>query len=409
MDESRSLNSDSPYKYRVLDEYCDFDKYRLSQTIANSLSTTEEENVEAPVALSVETLSVRPLSSNPSLAQRTSISVPVDEPSQTAAAQPSTTTQAGATASTADDLLNAAQKCMDPCDVPFSTMIGKCRPLFLKNRVLKKNTCSLTQGGADILPSTVPNSTNAEKRPTPAEGRPRLFSKKRQEHEAQRPKQVDPVNLSEELPSSSSPRNEAPAEGSNPNPSFQEGSFNNDHTLPYIVIEDGDHSPVVDLLPKGGADSSPLVNVNFPASLLTWSYTLSGGLMVSADSTLWSKSEAFQAFRPLILGRVRKDFDEAHDPMEVQASVTLYLIKSLACRAGLLEKERVESSVKEVALQLKMREVQEENENLKDTVDVAKRERREAHELCMKEVEKNELLNSCHVRLEAEHVLMAAK
>ncbi|GAA0142896.1 hypothetical protein LIER_03696 [Lithospermum erythrorhizon] len=66
------------------------------------------------------------------------------------------------------------------------------------------------------------------------------------------------------------------------------------------------------------------------------------------------------SYPPLILERLAKDFDDAHDPMEVQASIARYLIKalnashSLSRRADTLDNERAEAREGERACWLQM-------------------------------------------------------
>ncbi|GAA0171504.1 hypothetical protein LIER_25517 [Lithospermum erythrorhizon] len=124
-------------------------------------------------------------------------------------------------------------------------------------------------------------------------------------------------------------------------------------------------------LNEDGADSGPRVSLGYSANFLSLPYTLPGGLKVTSDSTLWKKQDAFQASRPLILERVVKDFDKAHDPMEVQASIARYHIKalnashSLARRSDTLDNERAEARKGERALRLQVQELVRENEDLK--------------------------------------------
>ncbi|GAA0186306.1 hypothetical protein LIER_33594 [Lithospermum erythrorhizon] len=168
--------------------------------------------------------------------------------------------------------------------------------------------------GKENSPSTAVTATtytsNAGKRPASEDGRPKLFSP-RKKHAAQRPKRIEHVTISEDPPSTSPPP-PAPANSVNlPSP---------------VSVQEVPSFPSGSLL-EDGADSGPKVRSGYSANFLSLPCSLPGGLRVTADSTLWKKQEVFQASRPLILERVATDFDEAHDPMEVQASIARYLIK----------------------------------------------------------------------------------
>ncbi|GAA0172893.1 hypothetical protein LIER_26626 [Lithospermum erythrorhizon] len=120
-----------------------------------------------------------------------------------------------------------------------------------------------------------------------------------------------------------------------------------------------------------------------------------------ADSVPRKKQDAFQASRPLILEWVAKDFDKAHDPMEVQASIARYLIKDA------FDNARAEAHGEERALRLQVQELVQKtedlkgkNEKLKTSLVAAEKEKKEAQEKCIQEAEKLELLHTRYTRVE---------
>ncbi|GAA0143098.1 hypothetical protein LIER_03859 [Lithospermum erythrorhizon] len=143
---------------------------------------------------------------------------------------------------------------------------------------------------------TIPAATSissAGKRPAPEGGRPKVFGS-RNKHIAHKPKRAEPVTISEDPPSASSLPPPAPADNAGP-PS------------PASVQEIPTFSP--SSLPKDGADSGLKAYAEYSSGLLNLPYTLSGGLLDTEDSILWKKPKAFQASKPLILERVKNDFD----------------------------------------------------------------------------------------------------
>ncbi|GAA0186524.1 hypothetical protein LIER_33812 [Lithospermum erythrorhizon] len=106
-----------------------------------------------------------------------------------------------------DEVLNAAQRCVEPKDIPFSTMAGERRPLFRKTKVRRVPTSSDAPRKENFPTTTTTVATsnsNAEKRPAPEEGRPKLFAP-RKKHVVQQPKRVEHVTISEDPLSASSP------------------------------------------------------------------------------------------------------------------------------------------------------------------------------------------------------------
>ncbi|GAA0143633.1 hypothetical protein LIER_04271 [Lithospermum erythrorhizon] len=188
-------------------------------------------------------------------------------------------------------------------------------------------------------------------------------------------------------------------------------------------------------LPEDGVDSGPKVSVGYSANFLKLPYTLPGGLRVTEDSTLWKKQDAFQASRPLILKRVAKDFDEAHDPMVVQASIARYLIKdqtnfsllspyvhalnashSLVRRSDALDNALADARKEERALRHQVQELVQksedlkgENEKVKALLAATQKEKKEPQEQCIQEAERLDLLHTRYRRVEAENVGLNSK
>ncbi|GAA0142895.1 hypothetical protein LIER_03695 [Lithospermum erythrorhizon] len=116
---------------------------------------------------------------NPEVAQ----SNPSSAPSPTPAPSPAPgvdASQTGASATQIDDLLQAAEKYVEPKDISFSSMTGERRPAFRKT-----------------------------KRSAPEEGQPKAFAP-RKKHTTQWPKQVEQLIISEDPPAASSPPPSAP-------------------------------------------------------------------------------------------------------------------------------------------------------------------------------------------------------
>ncbi|GAA0169652.1 hypothetical protein LIER_24088 [Lithospermum erythrorhizon] len=102
-----------------------------------------------------------------------------------------------------DDILRAAENCVEPRDVPFSAMAGDRRPLFRKVKV-KKVSVPSGAGHKEVPVAThAPATTSAShagKRPSPDDERPRVFGA-RKKHAARRPKRIETVEgLGERLP-----------------------------------------------------------------------------------------------------------------------------------------------------------------------------------------------------------------
>ncbi|GAA0155234.1 hypothetical protein LIER_13005 [Lithospermum erythrorhizon] len=167
----------------------------VAESIARSLNDAHgEESLPTTEVFSVQPLAVRNPETVPTNPASTTSSTP---------AAPPTTHGAGAS-QTGMSAVNTAQRCVEPKDVPFSTMVGECRPLFRKSKVRK----------VPIAAIAATSTSNAEKRRAPEEGGPRLFSPHKK-HTAQRPKQVEHVTISEDPPSTY-PLPPAPVDNVNP-------------------------------------------------------------------------------------------------------------------------------------------------------------------------------------------------
>ncbi|GAA0173112.1 hypothetical protein LIER_26797 [Lithospermum erythrorhizon] len=90
-------------------------------------------------------------------------------------------------------------------------------------------------------------------------------------------------------------------------------------------------------------------------------YSLVSGLPITEGSTLWVKAEAFQASKPLILGRLKSGYDEAENPLEVQAIVARHLIRALNASYSLATR----SQALENSFQDRVQEVSKRDEGLK--------------------------------------------
>ncbi|GAA0149536.1 hypothetical protein LIER_08686 [Lithospermum erythrorhizon] len=219
---------------------------------------------------------------------------------------------------------------------------------------------------------------------TPTEARPRLFSK-RQKSISHKLPVSEILDLTEDPPFSTLPDQEVPRESSSLNPSTLES------------------------LPEEGADSVPKAKIGYSANFLELPYTLPGGFQITEDSSLWKKSDAFRASRNLLLERIRKDYDSNRDPLEVHYVVAYHLIRAMnasyviAYRADLLDDGREEeASKKERAAELRVKELEEENERLKSASQIALKEKKEATAQTLAEIKKQDALQAQFTRLEGE-------
>ncbi|GAA0146344.1 hypothetical protein LIER_06325 [Lithospermum erythrorhizon] len=87
------------------------------------------------------------------------------------------------------------------------------------------------------------------------------------------------------------------------------------------------HTATSDSLSDEGSDSVPRAKTGYSANYLNLPYTLPGGFQITRDSTMWKKSDAFRAARPLLLERIRKDYASIKDPLEVHGALTRHLVK----------------------------------------------------------------------------------
>ncbi|GAA0150604.1 hypothetical protein LIER_09512 [Lithospermum erythrorhizon] len=287
--------------------------------------------------------------------------------------------------SVSDDILRAAKECVEPRDVPFSAMAGERRPLFRKMKVKKVSVPSETGSMAVPVAAPTPATTStsqSRKRSSPDSERPMAFGT-RKKHAARCPKRIETIIIPEDPPSRSSRTHAAPVQ--EPSPPLAPS--------PRAPLK----SPAS--VPQE-ASSQDLSSTEYPSELLSLPYSLASGLPITEGSTLWRKTEAFQASKPLILERVKKDFDEAENPLEVQATIARHLIRtpnasySLATRSQALE-STFQSKLQEVSkrnegLKNENAGLRSENAGLKSEIEQLKarvlamqREKREAQEQCI--------------------------
>ncbi|GAA0176064.1 hypothetical protein LIER_29123 [Lithospermum erythrorhizon] len=112
-------------------------------------------------------------------------------------------------------------------------------------------------------------------------------------------------------------------------------------------------------------------------------YTLPGGFQVTEISTLWKKSYAFRASRPLLLAQIGKDYKSIRDPLEVYGDLARLLIK--------------------------LKELEEENAKIKVALTLAIKEKKEATSQAMVEIKKHDSLQARFTRLEDEHFDISQK
>ncbi|GAA0139316.1 hypothetical protein LIER_00887 [Lithospermum erythrorhizon] len=179
-----------------------------------------------------------------------------------------------------DEVLDAAQRCVEPKDVPFFTMTGERRPLVRKSKVRKVLGSSSTPARNEPSPSSATaaatSTSTATKRPVPEERLPKAFAP-RKKHAAQRPMRIEYVTISEDLSTTSAPP--VPTDSVNlPSP---------------VSMQEMPHLPSGSLN-EDGADSGPRVSLGYSANFLNLPYTLPGGLKVTADTTLYKKQEPFK-------------------------------------------------------------------------------------------------------------------
>ncbi|GAA0146328.1 hypothetical protein LIER_06313 [Lithospermum erythrorhizon] len=215
-------------------------------------------------------------------------------------------------------------------------MTGPRVPLFCRAKVVKR-VSKEPRGSPAIVaqPATAHQSSSMlGKRPASAETRPPLFSM-RQKSIAHKLPRSEILDLTEDPHLTTLYGQEASKESSNHNPST---------------------------IPDEGADSAPKAKTWYSTNFLDLPYTLPGGFQVTEDSNLWKKSDAFGASRPLLLERIRKDYDSINDPLEVHGVVARHLIRAMntsyaiSCRADLLDDAREEACEKESAAELRVKE-----------------------------------------------------
>ncbi|GAA0155636.1 hypothetical protein LIER_13324 [Lithospermum erythrorhizon] len=159
-----------------------------------------------------------------------------------------------------------------------------------------------------------------------------------------------------------------------------------------------------DSLHEEGVDSAPRAKMGYSSNFLELPYTIPGGVQITEESTLWKKQDIFRATRPLLLDRIRKDYDAIRDPLEIHGRwLALNANHALACRADLLDDASADAREKERALQLQVTELKKENERLKVGANLAVKEKKEATAQTLAEIKKHDLLQARFTRLEGEH------
>ncbi|GAA0154413.1 hypothetical protein LIER_12402 [Lithospermum erythrorhizon] len=140
--------------------------YDVAQAVAAQFNDTKaEENPQDSDFLSIE-----PVSTHPPSATVKSSSTGLTPPTS----QTDGSSQSGKSADKPDEVLAAATKCVEPKDVPFSTMTGDRVPLFRWAKVVKKSSREAAVPTAlGVPPTTVEAPAVAPgKRPAPSEARP---------------------------------------------------------------------------------------------------------------------------------------------------------------------------------------------------------------------------------------------
>ncbi|GAA0183412.1 hypothetical protein LIER_30826 [Lithospermum erythrorhizon] len=165
-------------------------------------------------------------------------------------------------------------------------------------------------------------------------------------------------------------------------------------------------------LPRSGSvleeesDSAPKAKTGYSANYLDLPFTFHGGFHITEDSTLWKKSDVFRPSCPFLLERIGKDFESFRDPLEIHGALSRYLIKAMNAsyrRADLLDDVPEEACEKEKALQLRIKELEEENLSLKVVYVAITKEKKEATTQAMAEIRKHDALQARFTPLEEEH------
>ncbi|GAA0184651.1 hypothetical protein LIER_31939 [Lithospermum erythrorhizon] len=238
-------------------------------------------------------------------------------------------------------------------------------------------------------PPPLPSSSASGKRPV-VETRPLLFSKRQKSISYKRPRS-EILDLTEDPPASSPQEVEVPRKDSGLHPSTSEPPT---------------ETPV---------DSAPQVTTGYSTNFLELPYTVLDGFKINEESTLWKKQDAFHTSRPLLLERIRRDYDAIRDPLEIHGVVARHLMKALnassalPCRADRLNDARAGAYEKERALRFQVRELQEENERLKANVALATSKKRKAQDQALAKIEKHDLLHAWLTRLEGENFSLQNK
>ncbi|GAA0156436.1 hypothetical protein LIER_13938 [Lithospermum erythrorhizon] len=150
-------------------------------------------------------------------------------------------------------------------------------------------------------------------------------------------------------------------------------------------------------------------------SYLELPFTLPGGFQITKDSTLWKKSDSFRASHPLLLERIGKVFESFCYLLEIHGALTGHLIKAInssyvmAHKTDLLDDAYEEGREKEKALQHRVKEMEEQNENLKVVPAAMSKEKKKATAQAMAEIRKHDVLQARFTRLEGEHFELSSR
>ncbi|GAA0160767.1 hypothetical protein LIER_17246 [Lithospermum erythrorhizon] len=152
------------------------------------------------------------------------------------------------------------------------------------------------------------------------------------------------------------------------------------------------------------SDSAPKVTAGYSATYLNLPYTLPSGYEVTEKSKLGMALDAFHVTHPLLLEGIRKPYEEFIDPLELQGLITTHLVKShvLARRVDRLEVDLGLSLEGERASQLKVLELEKENEDLLWNQETAYKEKKIATQQALAEIAKCKDLEAQNVKLEGE-------
>ncbi|GAA0187181.1 hypothetical protein LIER_34469 [Lithospermum erythrorhizon] len=250
-------------------------------------------------------------------------------------------------------------------------------------------------------PAKVASASVSGKRSAPIEACPRPLFAKRRKSIAHKHPRSEILDLTVDPPSSNIPEKQAP-----------EDTTSLDHSTSDSVAVAEEESG----------------STNY----LELPFTLPNGFHVTEDSTLWKKSNSFHASRPILLEWIGKDFESFRDPLEIHGALTRHLTKVSSSSSAFsllpciylfcvfihvgqecklcygsqgdhLDDAREEGCENERALQLLIKELKKENENLKVAFGAIYNEKKEVTVQAMAEIRKHDALQARFTRLEGKH------